>query len=1019
MTKIFYLLFACTVFSTVCTAQAQCNAIAINGISTSGAFRAPNSRFQSGRLAYIITASEIGAANVANGQQITGIGWVNTIAPGITATGNFKLYLQNTNDLAYTKSTDWATAISDMQTVHDGSLTIPNSLDYSLTSFTGGTPFTYTGNAVYVAFEWTYCAGPLSTAQSVGCNNALVGGANGSSSLQSLVSCIPGTTLVTSAFRPITRLFFDCHTNDIKVNALYSMGKLALGHSDNHIVTAYVSNTGTDPVNNIPVTLTVSGVNTFTNTQTIPSLAAGQGTVVSFPAYTPGTVGNNDVTVSVPADDVNANNSKSIAQVVTVGEMGFKDVNDVSNSGAGFPGSTGIIASRLNTATGGLLGSVRVAFNSANGSTYRIAIYGDNNGVPSNTALYTDAADRTVTAIGDTVLQLSPAVQLPAGNFYIAVRQLSTINMGLRYTIESPLRAGVFFGNSLDLSTGWADASPALTFRYNVDALFNAFTITSSAGANGTISPAGVTGVANNGSQSYTITPSTCYNVADVLVDGISVGAVNNYTFSNVTANHTISASFALQPALVAPVISGPTNVCAFLGNSTPVTYTANSAGATNYSWTVPPNVNVVSGAGTANLTLTFNSNFSLQGNKQLRVTAISVCGTSSQSIYYLNTQLPGTPAVIVASSTDICGVVGTNVPVTYTTRKLTGATSYIWTAQAGTTTISHPNGAGVNDTTVTVTFTSGFTSSAITVQSVNGCGAGGTRSYTIIRNNPTAPSMISGPTNVCDYTGPSGVPATYSVNGSAGTSYNWTLPPGSTGIAGQGTNSISFTYPSGFTSGTISVTATNGCGTGPARTLSVSILNPSTPGPITVQQTGVCPGRIYFYSIPGMPSQATSIQWTVPDGGTIITGQGTTSIGVSYQVAAVQGLVTATGISNCGISSTRTLEVNLPACPGGFASNSDGNNHSAKQIAAGLLIENTAITIAPNPSTSSFKLTVNSFSTQVIHVRLLDISGKQIKAMSFTSNQPIIFGTDLRAGIYMLKIEQDGKRRTERIVKL
>ncbi len=46
-------------------------------------------------------------------------------------------------------------------------------------------------------------------------------------------------------------------------------------------------------------------------------------------------------------------------------------------------------------------------------------------------------------------------------------------------------------------------------------------------------------------SQTFTITPAANYKVSAVTVDGVSVGAVSSYTFSNVTANHTISASFA------------------------------------------------------------------------------------------------------------------------------------------------------------------------------------------------------------------------------------------------------------------------------------------------------------------------------------------------------------------------------------------------------------------------------------------------------------------------------------------
>ena len=70
------------------------------------------------------------------------------------------------------------------------------------------------------------------------------------------------------------------------------------------------------------------------------------------------------------------------------------------------------------------------------------------------------------------------------------------------------------------------------------------YTITASAGTGGTISPTGTVTVSRNASRSFTITPSTGYSIDRVIVDGSSVGAVSTYTLSNVTANHTISASF-------------------------------------------------------------------------------------------------------------------------------------------------------------------------------------------------------------------------------------------------------------------------------------------------------------------------------------------------------------------------------------------------------------------------------------------------------------------------------------------
>ena len=69
------------------------------------------------------------------------------------------------------------------------------------------------------------------------------------------------------------------------------------------------------------------------------------------------------------------------------------------------------------------------------------------------------------------------------------------------------------------------------------------YTITTNAGTNGTISPTSATVNAGD-SQTFTITPDTGYHVEDVLEDGISVGSVAEYSFSNVTSNHNISASF-------------------------------------------------------------------------------------------------------------------------------------------------------------------------------------------------------------------------------------------------------------------------------------------------------------------------------------------------------------------------------------------------------------------------------------------------------------------------------------------
>jgi len=72
------------------------------------------------------------------------------------------------------------------------------------------------------------------------------------------------------------------------------------------------------------------------------------------------------------------------------------------------------------------------------------------------------------------------------------------------------------------------------------------YNITASAGANGSISPSGSISLGYGSSQAFTITPGTGYQVANVLVDGNSAGAVTTYTFSNIAGNHTISATFSV-----------------------------------------------------------------------------------------------------------------------------------------------------------------------------------------------------------------------------------------------------------------------------------------------------------------------------------------------------------------------------------------------------------------------------------------------------------------------------------------
>jgi hypothetical protein len=89
-------------------------------------------------------------------------------------------------------------------------------------------------------------------------------------------------------------------------------------------------------------------------------------------------------------------------------------------------------------------------------------------------------------------------------------------------------------------------ASNAVGVAYGADVPFGtACRIAASAGANGAISPSGTVEVAYGRDRTFTVSPEPGYRVADVRVDGTSIGPTNSLTLWTVTADHTIEAAFA------------------------------------------------------------------------------------------------------------------------------------------------------------------------------------------------------------------------------------------------------------------------------------------------------------------------------------------------------------------------------------------------------------------------------------------------------------------------------------------
>jgi uncharacterized repeat protein (TIGR01451 family) len=269
----------------------------------------------------------------------------------------------------------------------------------------------------------------------------------------------------------------------------------------------------------------------------------------------------------------------------------------------------------------------------------------------------------------------------------------------------------------------------------------------------------------------------------------------------------------------------------------------------------------------------------------------------------------PSAPGA-VTGPTDVCSLIG-GAPVLYKINQASNATSYIWTAPAGASIIGSNT-----DTAVLIQYPVGFVSGTLSVQSVNACfgnAVSSVRNVSITRRVPGTPSaIVASNSNPCSILGTNNtiIYTTRSVTYASG--YAWTLGAGMMLVGSQGDTGIVVRFDAGFTSGTISVVATNACWTSNARSLTVTASKPAVPVAIS-GPTAVCDlvgvSATATYSIAEV-NGATGYVWTVPANATIVNGQGTASISVQYQSGFTSGSIMVASASPCGNSSARSLSV-------------------------------------------------------------------------------------------------------------
>jgi YD repeat-containing protein len=166
------------------------------------------------------------------------------------------------------------------------------------------------------------------------------------------------------------------------------------------------------------------------------------------------------------------------------------------------------------------------------------------------------------------------------GGFQVLAHAVQAVNWIYdgNYLIE------VDFDDGSSIQYGYDDNGNRISKTYATASAKQFYTVTASAGAGGTISPYppnGQVSVLGGGAFSFDILPNPGYYVLSVVVDGNPVGAVTGYTFTNVAANHTISAAFtAAFPITVAVTGQGtvsPGSTTVGFSQSQTFTFTPNT----------------------------------------------------------------------------------------------------------------------------------------------------------------------------------------------------------------------------------------------------------------------------------------------------------------------------------------------------------------------------------------------------------------------------------------------------------
>ena len=503
-------------------------------------------------------------------------------------------------------------------------------------------------------------------------------------------------------------------------------------------------------------------------------------------------------------------------------------------------------------------------------------------------------------------------------------------------------------------------------------------TITASAGVGGLISPNGATTVLYSSNKTYTITANTGYCIQDVLVDGVSVGAVASYTFTGIISSHTIAASFVARTTASVSIIAARNNVC---------------YGATTYIIATPTN------GGTAPM-YNFYVDGVAQGNSAVARFNTSLLSVGLHAVYCVMTSNNICQTSNIANSNAININVG-NITVLpsiggATSACVLGIGSRLFnTVGGGVWSSSNLGVATINNSTGIATGVSAGVS-VITYTYTNSFGCVNTANT----NFNVAPignvEQITGATGLC-------VGSTITLS-NATTGGVWSSIAGRAIINASG---IVTATSAGVAQIRYTVSNAFGCNAYVGRNITVNAI-PAQPriayavgtvNPQTGAGGAFCNGRTF--TLVGTPSGGV---WSTSNPVVITINNST---GVANTIGVGIGSITYT-YTLSGCSNARAITGTVANCP-----SPRGNNNNDRLP---IDVYQNSFDLYPNPANSVVSLNVNQLIGNGSIV-VTDLYGKQIKIQPLSMGKNDIAVSKFSKGFYFVSVIANGNMQTHKLI--